>query len=151
MKATLDIFSQTCIEFCELEELLGETYCATSPLIFCQVIPGLCEWCEAAGRDTVLHFEEPRREASMLLKNLRELRGLCLVADTDLRPTKDNLLHLQGSNRRHKKTTVWLVFMGPRPRSAQLWRSRDVDYFQAWHRCQTRVHECIAVTPGDES
>lgn len=33
-----------------------ETYCATLPLIFCQVIPGLFERREAAGRETALHF-----------------------------------------------------------------------------------------------
>lgn len=48
----------------------GETYCATLPLIFCQVIPGWCEWCEAAGRETVLQFEDLCWQAAMLLKCL---------------------------------------------------------------------------------
>lgn len=48
----------------------GETYCATLRLIFCQVIPELCEWCEAAVRETVLQFEDTWWLVFMLLKCL---------------------------------------------------------------------------------
>lgn len=48
----------------------GETYCATLRLIFCQVIPELCEWCEAAVRETVPQFEDICLPAFMLLKCL---------------------------------------------------------------------------------
>lgn len=38
--------------------------------------------------------------------------------------------------------------MRPQPSSTQFWQLiDDVDYFQAWHWCQTRIHESIMVNP----
>lgn len=136
----------------------GETWCATLPLIFCQVIPGPCEWCEAAGRDAVLHFEDPCWEASMLLKCLwaklwisASSRGFVwlLTLTSDLQKTI--YCTYRGHTSNTKTQQYGWYSWGPGPRSAQIWQSRVVDYFQAWHWCQTRVHECIVVTPGDES
>lgn len=71
-------------------------------------------------------------------------QGLCLIADTDLWSEKTTDCNCRGQKR---KTTVWMAFEGPQLRSAQFWRRREADYFQAWHWCQMRVHECIVVTP----
>lgn len=122
-----------------------ETFCATMLLIFCQVGPGLYEWGPAAGGQTVRHSESPCWKGFVVW-------GLCLVADTDLWHKETIYCSYRGhKNSCNRKTTVWLVFIGPLPGSAQFWQSFSVDYFQAWQWCQTRVRECMVVTPGDKA
>lgn len=114
-------------------------------LIFCQVGPGLYEWGPAAGGQTVCHSESPCWKGFVVW-------GLCLVADTDLWHKETIYCSYRGhKNSCNRKTTVWLVFIGPLPGSAQFCQSFSVDYFQAWQWCQTRVHECMVVTPGDKA
>lgn len=99
----------------KVQQILGnwkscwETYCATLPLIFCQVSPGLRERCRAAGTD--LQFDHRCR------------RGHKKTIYCSNRGQKST-----GNTKNSSMAGIY----SPQPRSAQFWQSVEVDYFQAW-------------------
>lgn len=106
----------------------------------------------AAGRESVIQFENPSWHVVVVEQSYESCHALKALFGWWHPLTYNRPFSAPPWGQKRKvKTTVWMVFMGPIPRGAECWQSGDVDCFQAWHWCQKRVHECIVVTPGDES